>query len=131
MKKVILDTSVIIDHVRGKDKTLIKLLQLQQEKKVEILVPVLVIFEFYSGLSLKNKEIFNKTEELFSRFKIVELSPEVAKLAAEINRKKKLYKKIGAVDILIAAMAKYYSATLATKNTKDFQLIPGLKYLKG
>jgi len=28
MKKIILDTSLIIDHVRGKDKFLIKLLEL-------------------------------------------------------------------------------------------------------
>jgi len=57
MKKVVLDTSLIIDHVRGKNKDLVKLLKLKQKKKVELIVPVAVVFEFYSGQSLREKSI--------------------------------------------------------------------------
>lgn len=128
MKKIVLDTSIIIDYARGKDKTLIKLLKLQKEKKVELIVPSLVIFEFYSGLSLEKKSIFQKTESLFTKFKIVKIDEQIAKMAAKINRKKKLYQKIGAVDLLIGITTIYYSAYLATKNTKDFKKIPGLRF---
>ena len=128
MKKVILDTSFLIDYTRKKEKTLIELLRLQKKKKVELIVPALVIFEFYSGLFLEKKEIFNKAELLFSKFKIVEVNEKIAKLAAEINRKNKLYQKIGAIDLLIGATALYFSADLATKNKKHFNLIPGLKF---
>lgn len=129
MKKIVLDTSIIIDHIRGKDKTLIYLLKLWKEKRVELIVSSLVIFEFYSGLSLEKRNIFQKTENLFAHFKIINVDEKIAKLAAKINRKNKLYKKIGAVDLFIGATAKYLSAYLATKNLKDFKLIPGIKYL--
>ena len=127
MKNIVLDTSILIDYTRKKEKTLIKLLKLQEKKKVELIIPALVIFEFYSGLSLEKKEIFNKAELLFSKFKIVEVNEKIAKLAAEINRKNKLYQKIGSIDLLIGTTALYFSADLATKNIKHFKLIPGLK----
>lgn len=128
MKKIVLDTSLIIDHVRGKDKRLIKLLGLQKTKRVQLFVSSVVIFEFYSGLSLKKEAIFSNTENLFATFKIVDIDREIAKLAAKINREQKLYQQIGAIDLLIGATAIYYSALLATRNIKDFQLIKGLKF---
>lgn len=131
MKKVVLDTSIIIDHVRGRNESLIKLLKLQEEKKVKLVVPAVVIFEFYSGLSLRKRNVFKKSELLFSKFKLMAVDEEIAKLAARINRKQKLYQKIGAVDLLIGATALSYSAFLATKNTKDFRLIPKLKFWEG
>ena len=86
-----------------------------------------MIFEFYSGLSLRKREIFEKTELLFSKFRVFELNEEIAKIAAKINRENRLYGQIGAVDLLIGATTKYLAGYLATKNTKDFKLIPGLK----
>jgi len=129
MKTVVLDSNIIIDHARGKRRVLIQLLELQEKGKIELVVPAVVVFEFYSGLSLKKREILKNSELLFSKFKIVPIDEEIAKTAAEINRKHKLYQKIGAIDLLIGATAICLSAYLATKNTKNFKKIPDLKIL--
>lgn len=128
---VILDTDILVDHARGRRETLKKLLRLQEKGKIEIIVPSVVIFEFYSGSSLENKNIFDQAEILFSQFRIVSVDELIAKLAAEINRKNNLYQEIGAVDLLVGATAIYYSGLVATRNKKDFQKIPGIEFWKG
>ena len=130
MKKVVLDTSIIIDYVRGKNKALIKLFKLQEKKEIELIVSAAVVFEFYSGLFLEKKEVLAKSELLFSKFKIAAIDRKIAQLAAKINRQKKLYQKIGSLDLLIGATALYFSAFLATRNKKDFKLIPGIIFWK-
>ena len=39
----------------------------------------------------------------------------------------KKYRKIGRADLLIACIALAHNATLVTRNTKDFAVVPGLK----
>ena len=39
----------------------------------------------------------------------------------------KKFKKIGLADRLIACIALAHDATLVTRNTKDFAIVPGLK----
>ncbi|MBL7078272.1 PIN domain-containing protein [Candidatus Shapirobacteria bacterium] len=129
MKTVILDSSIIIDHARGKGKALIQLLKLQEKKKIELIVPTIVVFEFYSGLSLEKREILKNSELLFSKFKVISINEEIAKTAAQINRKCRLYQKISVADLLIGAAAICLSGYLATKNIKDFKKIPDLKIL--
>lgn len=127
MKKVFIDTNIFINYLRGADKELLELFRFQLEGKVKLLTSSAVVFEIYSGQSLIEKKIKEKIDKLFTRITVEDVTQEIAKLAAEINRKNKLYRKVETNDLLIAASAIYFQAELLTKNSKHFELIPGLK----
>ena len=59
----------------------------------------------------------------------IRLLPLDASAAAEFDRLRryKALKKIGRGDLLIAAIALSQRATLATRNLRDFQQVPGLR----
>ena len=123
--KIVVDTNVIIDHFKGKSKALLEVLS----KKINVVVPTLVVFEFFSGLELENPKVYEAAQKLFSTFEIQPLTEPIAKLAAETNRKNNLFKKVGAADLLIAATAIYLDLPLLTLNKKHFKLIKGVKLL--
>ena len=127
VKKVFIDTNIFINYLRGADKELVELFRFQLEGKIKLLTSSAVIFEIYSGQSLIEKKIEEKIDKLFTRIAVEDITQEIAKLAAEINRKNKLYKKVETNDLLIAASAIYFKAELLTKNRKHFKLIPDLK----
>jgi Predicted nucleic acid-binding protein, contains PIN domain len=121
---VLVDTNVIIDYDKGKDPLLKKYFQ---TKKI-LVVSTITVFEYYSAKQLKDKDFLEKADLLFSYFKIQEVNSEIAKVAAYLNRRYNLYKKIGVNDIIIAATSFYLEIPLLTKNKKHFKLIPNLKF---
>jgi len=121
---VLVDTNVIIDYDKGKDPLLKKYFQ---TKKI-LVVSTITVFEYYSAKQLENKDFSEKSDLLFSFFKIQEFNSEIAKVAAYLNRRYNLYKKIGVGDIIIAATSFYLEVPLLTKNQKHFKLIPNLKF---
>ena len=52
--------------------------------------------------------------------------PYTAAAEAEVERLKRLKVRIGTNDLRIAAIAIAHGATLATRNARDFTLVPGL-----
>ncbi len=67
-----------------------------------------------------------ETERYLAHFPIVPFSEVAGQHFKRLSKLKGL-KKIGNADLLIASLALAHSATLVTRNTKDFQPIPGLK----
>lgn len=65
-------------------------------------------------------------EHWFSQFEIVDISANAARKFTELRSSSK-YRKIGIADFLIASISLVSRATLVTRNTKDFSLIPGIK----
>jgi tRNA(fMet)-specific endonuclease VapC len=61
-----------------------------------------------------------------TRFKVISFDTASAGEFERLRQVKRL-KKIGRKDILIACVALANRATLATRNVKDFQLVPGLR----
>lgn len=128
MDSVILDTDIIIDYSRGISTELQHFLNLQDKGEIILIVPAMVIFEFYSGSSLTSNQAKELADLLFSKFKIVEFDETIAKIAAQINRERKMQEKIDVGDIIIAATCLYYKAKIATKNKKHFKQIKGLTF---
>lgn len=130
MDSIVLDTDVIINYSRGTSTELERYLSLQDEGKAVLIVPAIVVFEFYSGTSLAANQAKELADLLFSKFKIVEFDESIAKIAAQINREKRLQEKIDVGDIIVAATCLYYKAKMATKNKKHFNQIRGLTFTK-
>lgn len=126
---VILDTDIIIDHIRqysGQSTHLKRLLKQYGRKALGI--SVITIQELYVGSSTRrkiNQTILNKT---ISGLKIYTLTPMIAKIGGLIMRDTTPSPKIA--DSAIAATTIHYGASLATLNARDFIGISGLKLVK-
>lgn len=66
------------------------------------------------------------SEDQFTTLAVLPIDASAAKQFEQLLRNKKL-KKIGRGDLLIASIALAQKATLATRNLRDFQQVPGLK----
>lgn len=122
---VIVDTSVIIDHLRQVKTKESALMNLAKKKPKEVLgISIISIQELYEGQSTRDdlKEQFLLAT--VSPLKIFPYTYEVAKLAGEIARD--LKRPIELADAAIAAAAIVNNASLFTLNQKDFRGIKPL-----
>lgn len=122
-KLICLDTSILIDYYRKKDKSKTKFVQLS--KKYSFAISVITKLEILVG-STKEQETF--WVEVFEMMKIIPLSENDVYIAAEtIKFLKKKNKIIGLKDTLIASTALSNELELSTLNIKEFSRIEGLR----
>lgn len=124
---VILDTNIIIEHLRfsGKGETVL----MQIAKKVvkeNLAISVITIQELYEGKSAKEKQREDYLLATITPLKILPYNYEIAQVAGEIARD--LEQPIEFVDAAIAATAITNGAFLHTLNKKHFQGIGGLQF---
>lgn len=127
---VILDTSVIIDHLRQTTKnTFLKKLAI--EHKNQLAVSVVSLQEFYEGLSTKDISRENQMLSILAPLKILPYTEEVARLAGKLARDNDTEADLA--DLAIAATAIVFKSSLATLNPKHFLplVAGGLELLKG
>lgn len=123
MAKILLDTSIIIDFLRRKDKEQTTLYHLGKDKQ-ELYVSIITHAESYAGKSVwERKDARSVLKTLFSGIKILPLQEDTSEKAGKISAKY----GIEIVDAIIAATAINHKLTLATLNIKDFQKIKELK----
>ena len=127
--KYLLDTDVVIDHIRGR-----KLLD-ESVLKQGALISLITLGELYYGsfksekgkkgiaiirrdINLLRIEVLSLTEGMIEKF---------AKIKADLMLKGK---RLEDFDLLIAATALNLGLTLVTRNVKHFERIQGLKVLE-
>src|SRR5664279_3486464 len=121
MKRLLLDTSVIIDFLRMGNKQETLFYKLAQE---EISISVITHTELYAGKSVwKNEKAREELETLFSGITILPLTQEISTKAGEI---KAIHHNIGLLDCIIGATAMAHDLPLVTLNIKDFEHIVGV-----
>lgn len=120
--KLVLDSSILIDHLRGGSKWGEILSNLEEE--AQFFIPTIVFYELFSGKSSENAETSRKILHLVKSFQRIELNEEIAKKAGEIYRD--ITTRLGVPDYIIAASALAIGGTVVTLNRKHFELIPGL-----
>ncbi|MCH7730654.1 PIN domain-containing protein [Patescibacteria group bacterium] len=125
---VILDTNVVIDHLRllsSKDSKLVKLAE--QLPKENFAISMITVQELYEGQSTKDEKIEQVLLSTIAPMTILPYTFDVAKKAGQINRDTK--QTIGLGDAAIAAAAVINGASLYTLNKRHFQGIKGLELL--
>lgn len=126
MSKILIDTSIIIDQLRLKNKRQTALYRLFKDKH-DLFASILTHTESYAGKSIWEKEsVRNHLKKILTGMKIIPLDEIISQKAGEIRAKYDLE----IIDAIIAATAIAHNLELATFNTKDFQNITGLKLLK-
>lgn len=123
---VIIDTNVIIDHLRRKDRTDSVLSQISRKEGVgNLALSTITIQELYEGSSTKNKIKEELLLETISPLAAVTYTYKIAQYAGEMMRDLKI--TISFADAAIASTAILHDSSLFTLNEKHFQTIPRLK----
>jgi len=122
MKKLLLDTSVIIDFLRIKNKQETLLYKLSQE---DISISIITHTELYAGKSVWEKDTAREElEALFSGITLLPLTQKISTKAGEIKAK---HHNTGLLDCIIGATALVHDLPLVTLNVKDFEAIEGIQ----
>lgn len=122
-KKFLLDTNIIIALFAG-DENICKFL----EKSSEIFIPVIAVGELYFGFlkSKRTKENISVLEKFLLSNTVLSCDSMTAKFYGEIKRiLREKGQPIPENDIWIAAIAKQYNLTLATRDN-HFKFVDNL-----
>lgn len=122
MVRVVIDTSVLIEYTRTGRGQLLSLVNQLESGNIELIIPTVVIFELWAGVSMNRPEVEAAANNLISAFIPCELSTKIAQLGAQLQR----HWGILDFDAIIAATAQLEQAQVATLNAKDFLKVPGL-----
>lgn len=123
---VILDTNIIIDHLRAsapRETALMKLVK--NHPKASLSLSLISVQELYEGQSTLQEEREKDLLATISPLKLLPYTYEVAHLAGIIARD--VNRPIELADAAIAATAILNQAELYTLNKKDFAEIPELE----
>lgn len=121
-KIVCLDTSILIDYFRKKNKR--KSFFFKLVKDYSFAISVITQFEILSGSNENQQEFW---EQIFSRFWIIPLDQKEVEKASEIIKKLRSQNKILELpDIFIGATALTHGLELATLNKAHFEKIENL-----
>lgn len=119
----LLDTSVIVDHLRGTEEA-VALLTGVTGSGGRFLASEVTRFELLAGV--RNGE--EPALEMF--FRVVERAPvdeQVSRLAGDPARKfRRSHRRIDVADCLVAATALLLDADLLTRNVRHFPMFPDL-----
>jgi len=127
MIRYLLDTNVLVDILRGKDKSARKrLLELGID---HCAISDISVYELYCGAAFsacrqKNLEILKKT---FEHLAVIPASDGYWEAAKEKKRLEEAGTPIEDFDLLIGCTALSYGFTLVTDNLKHMRRIQGLK----
>ena len=121
---ICLDTSVLIDFYRKKDKSKSFFFELAGRYN-EFAVSTITEFEVYIGSNPDSDQFW---DEFFQKIVSLPFDSLANKQAIEIDRQlKKISKQIDTPDLMIAACAISHGLKLATLNSKHFSRIEGLE----
>lgn len=127
MNNVLLDTSIIIDFLRRKDREKTLLAKLSDED-YHVTISIVTHAELFAGKSVwEDEALYSIIEKLCTGFTIAPIDTMLSKKAGKLRA----YYQISLVDSIIAATAIQDDCELATLNIKDFKNIPSLKLFEG
>ena len=125
-----LDTSFIVDLLRGKEEALQKLAEMEAEE-IPLSTTEINVLELYRGayLSRKTHQNLEEIKKLLECFQVLELEESVyevfASLSANLLSKGR---SIGAFDELIAAIVLCYDEKIVTRDN-HFKEVPGIEVI--
>ncbi|WP_299289401.1 type II toxin-antitoxin system VapC family toxin [uncultured Mucilaginibacter sp.] len=122
---MVIDSNILIEHLRTKDKLSTKFYKLLQGNE-KLFISAVSVYEIYCGAATKDKE--KNIKLLIKDITILPFDFEASLKAAEIFRQLKAKNQlIEFRDIFIAATCIIENLPISTLNRKHFERIEGLK----
>ncbi len=126
---VVIDTNIIIDHLRLTSKSESQLSRLiKKEGRDNIYLSVISIQELYEGSSTRDNQKLQAMLNVIAPLKLLGYDTKIAELAGIIARD--LGSPIELADAAIAATCIFNDAQLYTLNSKHFAKITDLELYK-
>lgn len=117
MAEYLLDTTTIIDHLRGNRKVSLYLEEIGMQGDIAGCCCI-NITEVYAGMKEREKE---KTDKFIESLCYFNVTKEIARSAGRLKQKcAKRGKTLATSDVIIAATAMAYGSILVTKNIKHY-----------
>ena len=124
VRKVLVDSSILIDYFRKTNKDRTEWMKLT-EQKFKFATSVIAKYEVYSGATEKQLELWNS---IFANIEVIPVSEISVDVAIGINATlKRESRQIAIPDLLIAATAVLNKMPLATLNKRHFERITTLE----
>ncbi|MEW5987354.1 MAG: type II toxin-antitoxin system VapC family toxin [Chloroflexota bacterium] len=122
MARYLLDTGLVIQHLRGK-RPIVQLLR-ALGKTERFAISAVTRLEIHAGMKPDERYA---TQKLLSRFLTLDLNRQIADQAGDLIRERETKgQNLGVPDAIIAATGVAHGLTLITLNRADFDSIPGL-----
>lgn len=119
---VVLDTSVLIAHLRGDERATGFLLAIPTSDRA---MSVLARIEIEGGMRSGERR---SVASLFAVLRPLPVTDAIARRAGELLRTyRRSHQGIDLVDYAVAATVEFHGATLATLNVKHFPMFEGLQ----
>ncbi len=120
---VLLDTSVLIEYFRKKDKTATVLFQ-HMRSGSDLRISSITEYELYAGVAAAHRIFW---EELLERIEVVPFTSLHAHKAVDLNVElKRGRKQLDIADLFIAATAVGEQLPIVTLNKRHFERVAGL-----
>ena len=117
-KRLLLDTDVLIDFLRGQPQAV----QLLEDIDCEFYLSAVSVAELYVGVrDGREREVL---DQLVGLLQTIEISTEIAQQAGLWRREYGKSHGTGIIDALIAACSDASQIPLATLNVKHFPMLP-------
>ena len=125
MTRLVLDTSVLIDHLRGRPKAAGELIPSALARGDELWSSQVVRTEVLAGMRPAEE---TRTRQLFGLITWVDVDESLAETAGTLGRQYlPSHSGIDVADLLVAALAQHLDAELKTTNVKHYPMFQGLK----
>lgn len=125
MTRLVLDTSVLIDHLRGTPREAIELIPNALSHGDELWSSYVVRAELLAGMRVEEE---TATRDLIGLISWVEVNESSSEAAGVLGRRfLRSHTGIDVADLIIAALTEHLEAQLQTTNVKHFPMFVGLK----
>jgi predicted nucleic acid-binding protein len=123
--RLVLDTSVLIDHLRGRPKAATEIIPGAIARGDELWSSYVVRAEVLAGMRAGEE---TATRDLLGLITWVDVDESVSEAAGELGRRfLASHPGIDVADLIVAALADQLGGELKTTNVKHFPMFKGLK----
>ena len=121
MEQVLVDTSILIDILRGRRDSILK----GKDDNTDFAISVVTYMELLQGS--RDKDEATKIEKIREVCRLIHLDLQISEQSLSLIKKYSLSHRLQIPDALIAATALMLNIPLLTLNKKDFHYISGLQ----